>query len=85
MIERIPEQVNKETRTPTEANRKHLQELLALLASKMDSVARYELYRDDAESRGKHDYARIYEDMANADRKHIEWLKEQVLKILLAP
>lgn len=83
MIERIPERKNKSTHAHSETDRKHLKELMALLASKIDSVTRYELYRKDAESRGRYDYARIYEDMANADRKHIEWLKEQVLGIVL--
>jgi|GEM_PF-3502617 len=54
--------------------------LIRLLASKTDSLARIEIYRQDAARRGSRDYERTFNDLEESDRKHLEWLKKEILR-----
>lgn len=53
-------------------------DLIQLLSVKLDTVARYDLYKKDAEQGGCKGCAAIFDQMKKDDEKHIKMLREQI-------
>lgn len=63
-----------------EGDRDHTLKLIQMLALKMDSISRTELFKQFASEHGMRDYLEIFTDTGKRDQAHIEWLKEQILQ-----
>lgn len=69
-------------RATSERMRKNTIQLLRLLASRTDAIARLEIYRLDAEHSGKPLRAKIFRQMRDRERDQADWLKHQIARSL---
>lgn len=53
-------------------------DLIQLLSVKLDSLARYDLYKKDAEDGGCKGCITIFDQMKADEEKHIQMLREQI-------
>ncbi len=53
-------------------------DLIQLLSIKLDSVARYDLYKKDAEEGGCKGCVTIFDQMKQDEMRHIDMLREQI-------
>jgi ferritin-like metal-binding protein YciE len=53
-------------------------DLIQLLSVKLDSLARYDLYKKDAEEAGCKGCVTIFDQMQKDEQKHIDMLREQI-------
>lgn len=66
----------------SEAAKKHIMNLLNLLASRADSLSRNEIFRRYASQTGMHSYEKLFDDMEKRDKAQLDWLKEQIRRYL---
>ncbi len=55
-------------------------QLVRLLASRVDSVSRSDIYQRDAERCDKILHCKILAQMQERDRAHAEWLAEEIVR-----
>jgi hypothetical protein len=63
--------------------REHIQRLIDLLAAKTDALARRTtcLQREHRETPSR--FQAVYDEMDASDRRHIQWLKEQIVRMVV--
>ena len=52
-------------------------DLIQALSIKLDSAARYELYKKDAH--GNHELERLFEDLLHDDMRHVQMLRQAII------
>lgn len=66
-----------ETIRRTEPMRNANHDLIQLLSVKLDSAARYELYKQDA--KGQPDLEQLFEDLYQEDLRHVQMLRKAIM------
>lgn len=62
----------------SQRDRDHVIKLIQMISSRMDTIARNELFKQHAAAHGMQQSLELIEEAQRRDQAHIDWLKEQI-------